>query len=165
MCFKTIAKKNCFLYFSTTKRRGKEEEGEMRVSSPSLLTHTTMMFLPTNYSLRHPHYLNTCKKIFPRRGSQLRNGVTDWWREQILIQNSSCIRKPPGNLRGEGAHRVTSKCRFPSRHFPNPAEHLSQILDPKIPFQTLFNYQIVRWACGWLLRLGTWCKHHLLVPR
>ena len=32
-------------------------------------------------------------RIFPRRGAPLSNGVTDWWRKQILIQNTSCVRK------------------------------------------------------------------------
>ena len=32
-------------------------------------------------------------RFFLEGGQPLRNDVTDWWRKQIFIQNSSCIRK------------------------------------------------------------------------
>ena len=37
----------------------------------------------------------------------LRNGVTDWWRKQVLIQNTSCIRNPQVISEGRGdAHSL-----------------------------------------------------------
>ena len=40
--------------------------------------------------------------FFLAGGALLRNGVTDWCRKQILIQNTSCIRKPQVTPGGGG---------------------------------------------------------------
>ena len=51
-------------------------------------------------------------RIVLRRGAPLRNGVTDWWRKQILIQNTSCVRKPQVTSRA-GEHPCTLPLSLP----------------------------------------------------
>ena len=47
--------------------------------------------------------------FFLAGGALLRNGVTDWCRKQILIQNTSCIRKPQVTPGGGGVRVHTSR--------------------------------------------------------
>ena len=87
-------------------------------------------------------------RIFRRRGTPLKNGVTDWWRKQILVQNTSCTRKPQvisGGVEGHPLHPPPRSAPVQPAVYGHPQDNIPGLIWCLPRFQS-WRQQLVRYG-------------------